>query len=278
MPTAFITGGASGLGKATAEMLAKKGFKVFIADQNKINAANVTAQLNTQGHVASFAETDVSDWSSQAKAFTQAVRTFKRIDYVYAIAGINEKRWLTNDISGEFQPPDLTVLDVDAKGLFYTVALAVQQFRRQELNSDGFRGKISVVGSVCGLYSCPTIPVYTAAKHAITGFVRSYGTYLPEEYITMNAVCPSVVRTNMSTSAFYDSLESQGVMTPMHGVLETFEKWLGVDKTSGICYEVGPNYDKLGALETAQPPFPDDESALVFEKLYHRGRPLQGPL
>ncbi|KNG86132.1 hypothetical protein ANOM_005463 [Aspergillus nomiae NRRL 13137] len=278
MPAAFITGGASGLGKATAEMLVSKGFKVFIADQNKESAEAVVSKLNENGHVAEFGVVDVSDWEMQASAFTQAVRSFGRIDYVYAIAGINERRWLTNDISGAFKAPDLAVLNVDTTGLFYTVALAVQQFRRQEPDVNGFRGKIGIVGSVCGLYSCPTLPVYTAAKHAVTGFVRSYGKYLPEEQITMNAVCPNVVRTNMSTSEFYDSLESVGVMTPMAGILETFEKWMGAEKISGVCYEVGPNYTTQGAIETTQPPFLDQESALVFEKLYHRGRPLQGKM
>lgn len=115
--------------------------KVFIVDQNKENAQAVVAQLNKNGRVADFSVADVSDWNSQANAFAQAIQAFGRIDYVYAIAGINERRWLTNDVSGAFQPPDLSVLSVDTTGLFYTVALAVQQFRRQEPDVHGFRGK-----------------------------------------------------------------------------------------------------------------------------------------
>lgn len=97
--------------------------------------------------MAEYAVVDVSKWDSLAKAFGQAVETFERIDYVYAIAGINERQWLTNDIGiTGFQPPDLSVLDINLKGVLYTVALAVQQFRRQRPNGDGFRGK-SMFGS-----------------------------------------------------------------------------------------------------------------------------------
>lgn len=93
----------------------------------------------------------------------------------------------------------------------------------------------------------------------------------------MNAVCPSVVRTNISTAEFYQSLDSVGVMTPMEGILDTFESLLGKNETSGVCYEVGPNYKTQGAVETSPPPFLDRESEVVFEKLYERSRPMHGP-
>ena len=86
-----------------------------------------------------------------------------------------------------FEKPDLTVIDLDLTGVMYTVSLAVQQFRRQE-PKNGFRGKIGCVASICGFYCVPTLPIYTAAKHGVNGFVRSFGKYLPEEQITMNAV------------------------------------------------------------------------------------------
>ena len=84
----------------------------------------------------------MTDWNSQAKAFSQAVHAFERIDYVYPIAGIGERKWMDNDASKTgFEPPDLTVMDVDLKGLLYTISLAIQQFRKQEKDSNGFRGK-----------------------------------------------------------------------------------------------------------------------------------------
>lgn len=109
------------------------------------------------------------------------------------------------------------------------------------------------------------------------GFVRSYGKWLPEEGITFNAVCPNVVRTAISTPAFYDKLESENLLTPLESVPDAFEKLLGKSKDSGNCYETGPNYRSQGVIETNGPPFLDDESAAVFDRLYERGKPLHLP-
>lgn len=84
--TAYITGGASGIGKAIAEMLVSKGARVFLADINTKGAEAVAAELNkSDPHNAQSTNVDVGDWNSQAKAFGQAVHAFGRIDYVYPI-------------------------------------------------------------------------------------------------------------------------------------------------------------------------------------------------
>lgn len=87
-------------------------------------------------------QVDVADWDSQLKGFEAAVKELGRIDYVYPIAGIGERSWLPNKPQATgFTKPDLTVMDVDANGVLYTAGLAIQQFRRQEPNKHGFRGK-----------------------------------------------------------------------------------------------------------------------------------------
>lgn len=116
--------------------------KVFIADRDTAGAEALVKELNQKSKVASWVAVDVADWDSQEKAFSQAVAEFGRIDYVYPIAGIGERRWLPNNPTAKgFEKPDLTVLDVDLNGVLYTVGLAVQQFRRQEVGANGFRGK-----------------------------------------------------------------------------------------------------------------------------------------
>lgn len=161
---AYLTGGASGIGKAVAQMLVKNKYvprhapplmmpldlthqssiKVFIADRDSEGAQKLADELN-KGHnspVAKSAHVDVANWNSQAKAFSQAVADFGRIDYVYPIAGVGERPWLVNDPSQTgFAMPDLSVLDIDLTGVLYTVSLAVQQFRKQEPGKHGFRGK-----------------------------------------------------------------------------------------------------------------------------------------
>lgn len=110
----------------------------------------------------------------------------------------------------------------------------------------------------------------------------------------MNAVCPkyvnrkvephlrhsvltpfafSVVRTNISTGAFYDSVEEQAILTPMKGVIDAFESFLDGD-ISGECMEVGP---KGGFQQRAPAEHLDAESGKVMALLYHRGHPLHEP-
>ncbi|EXJ57091.1 hypothetical protein A1O7_07435 [Cladophialophora yegresii CBS 114405] len=274
---AYITGGASGIGRGVAQMLVKHNIKVFIADRDIDGAQKVVDELNKDSQVASCAHVDVANWNSQAKAFSQAVADFGRIDYVYPIAGIGERVSIPNDPSATgFEMPDLTVLDIDLTGVLYTVSLAVQQFRKQQPGKNGLRGSIGCVASVCGFYCCPTLPIYTAAKHAVVGLVRSYGKYLPEEKITMNAICPNVIRTNISTGAFYDTLEKENLLTPIEGVIDTFEKLLD-EQTSGEIFEIGPNYKQQGAVVRKAQEYLDKESQRTFEVLYHRGRPLHQP-
>ncbi|KAI7086235.1 hypothetical protein KC356_g5209 [Hortaea werneckii] len=271
--TAYITGGGSGIGRAVTTMLVNRGYKVAVADLNYAHAKDVATSLGPRVNAY---EVDAASWESQVKVFQQALADLGgRVDFVCPIAGIGERRSIPNDpTSPGFVKPDLSCLDVDLYGVTYTVSLAVQQMRSQERNEDGIRGKIAVTASVCGLYCVPTLPMYTAAKHGVVGLTRSYGAYLPEEHITLNAVCPNVVRTSISTEDFYDKLEAKGLLTPMSSVVNAFEKILDRE-FSGQCLEAGPN----GKIEFRSPAeHLDRETAELMELLYERAHPLHQPV
>lgn len=68
----------------------------------------------------------------------------------------------------------------------------------------------------------PTLPIYTAAKHGVVGFVRSYGKHLLREQITLNAICPDMVRTGISKEDFYSIMEAKGLLVPMKLVVQAF--------------------------------------------------------
>lgn len=121
--------------------------KVYIADRDVEGASAYAEELNTSSKVAFAAQVDVTSWDQQVSAFERAIKEFGRIDYVFPIAGINERAWIPNDPGSKgFVKPDLTVLDADVNGVLYTVALAVQQFRRQE-PQHGFRGKSELLAT-----------------------------------------------------------------------------------------------------------------------------------
>lgn len=111
----------------------------------------------------------------------------------------------------------------------------------------------------------------------MVGFTRSYGAYLPQEKITLNAICPNVIRTGISTGEFYDSIEKQGLLTPIEGVVETFEKLLGENSSSGECFEIGPHYKTTGAVPRKAPEYLDKESETVCDLIYQRSLKLHQP-
>lgn len=117
--------------------------RVAIADVNLQGAQSLASTLQS----ALAVELNAADWDSQLSAFKQVLQQFGRIDYVYAIAGIGERKWIPNDPNSvDFAKPDLTTLDVDLNGLLYTSALAIQQMRRQDPDERGLRGKSKFLG------------------------------------------------------------------------------------------------------------------------------------
>ena len=145
--TAYITGGASGIGLAVAQALNQRGVRIVVADINLSAAQEAVRELqkttasDEQQHLA--VGVDVSSWESQLAAFETAIEAVKRLDIVIVNAGVGEKTFVPND-SGKsrgFVKPNLNILEVDLNGFLYTSALAIQQMRRQEPGEDGLRGR-----------------------------------------------------------------------------------------------------------------------------------------
>lgn len=97
----------------------------------------------------------------------------------------------------------------------------------------------------------------------MVGFVRSYGKILAEEHITLNAVCPNKIRTNIGTPASYEKAEKAGVLVPMEKLLEAFEMLISSEgkyaDISGECLEVAP---QLGVRIMPKAEFVNEESRL----------------
>ena len=239
-------GGARGIGLALTTRLLARGWHVFVADLDTSGVQTLASQYNTADATKLHAaECDTSSWESQVGAFKSALSLLGgRITFVAPVAGIAERRWIPlskgeGEPADEFAKPDMRVMDVNSTGVLYTVALAVQHFRRQETKPGNIRGRIGLVASICGFYSIPSVPIYTAAKHALVGLTRTYGKLLADEGIVLSAVAPNLVRTNLREPNYYDSLEQQGLLTPMEGVMSAFQAILDGEE-SGVVYECGP--------------------------------------
>ena len=176
--TAYVTGGASGIGLAVSHALNQRGMRIVVADINLTAAQEAVSQLQqskTAGQEHLAIEVDVSSWESQLAAFEKAIKIVQRLDIVIVNAGVTEGVFVPND-GGKgqgFVKPNLRTLDINLNGFLYTSALAIQQMRRQEIDTDGVRGRSElehrialecvvnfrqVIGtaSVCGIYCVPS--------------------------------------------------------------------------------------------------------------------------
>jgi NAD(P)-dependent dehydrogenase (short-subunit alcohol dehydrogenase family) len=144
-------------------MITKIRVKVFIASQDASGREEIALALeNLDKPLAiewDFKIVDITIWEHQVEAFHTVIGKWGRVDYVFANAGVGERVWLPTitPADGEFSKPDLSVyhpacpyldstnspkaLDVNLTGTMYTIALAIQQFRRQNENDFGFKGK-----------------------------------------------------------------------------------------------------------------------------------------
>jgi hypothetical protein len=136
------------------------------------------------------------------KGFEAAISEFGRIDYVYPIAGIGERPWTPHHTGPKdaFVKPDLSVADVDMRAVLYTCSLALQQFRRQEPDRDGFRGKSNAVSSpfstvkklTCGVSKSAASPPYVGSiVHQRCLYTQQQNSeLLPSISSRVNAHCP----------------------------------------------------------------------------------------
>jgi NAD(P)-dependent dehydrogenase (short-subunit alcohol dehydrogenase family) len=187
---ALITGGASGIGLATARTLAERGAHVAIVDLQDAPA----------GLDAVAVRGDVSDPETWTRV-VEAVRSELRgLDYAFLNAGVASRE---SDLMKIDDAEYRRVMGVCGDGVFYGVRAAVP-----EIAAAG-GGAIVATSSLAGLLAFSPDPVYTMAKHAVVGLVRALADQLSEQSITINAVCPGLVDTAILTEAMRSAIDGQ---------------------------------------------------------------------
>jgi NAD(P)-dependent dehydrogenase (short-subunit alcohol dehydrogenase family) len=188
MATALITGGASGIGRATVERLLAGGWSVVAADFNETNGKAALAAWETRhrGRVA-FVRADVSREPDVEAAVRRTVEAFGGIDFVFNNAGVG----------GAFGPvTELEVADWD-----YTFAVLVRgvflgtKHAARAMQAQGRGGVIVNTGSVAGLAGGGGPQAYSAAKAAVIHFTRMVAAELAPHRIRVNSISPGVIHT-----------------------------------------------------------------------------------
>lgn len=191
--TAFITGGGRGIGRAVALAFAREGARVFVVARTAAEVARVAAEVNAEfSHAAAHAACDVSDPRSVEAAFAAAREFFGAdIDLLVNNAGVADSSKFA-ETSDEFWRRHL---DINLTGTFYCMRAALPSMVER-----GW-GRIINVASVAGKTGAPYVAAYTASKHGVLGLTRSVALEVARTGVTVNAVCPGYVDTDMTTRA-----------------------------------------------------------------------------
>ncbi|KAJ5081314.1 hypothetical protein NUU61_009578 [Penicillium alfredii] len=228
---ALITGGTSGIGLAVTKALAERGdWSIHVLGQNEARGAEAEKLPRTTFHRA-----NVTVYDELAAVFHKVFSETGRLDYVFANAGIFERTPFYEPHSDATNGPprlDLTALDSNLTGVVMTGYLAQHYFRISPHRGQG--ASILLNSSTGGIYPAYNLPIYSATKHGIIGFMRAISKQFYSNGIRANAICPGIVRTNLVADAIWDSFPTH-LLIPMEDVLNVILMLLdGEQKNSEI--------------------------------------------
>jgi len=184
--SALITGGGRGIGRAIALEFARNGARVAVAARTAEQVEQVAAEI---GADAVALVCDVSDPESVARMFADMRERFGNPDILVNNAGIAESATLVNTTDELWQRH----LAINLSGTFYCTRAALPAMLRR-----GW-GRVINVASIAGKSGAPYIAAYSASKHGVLGLTRSAALELATTGVTVNAICPGYVDTDMVT-------------------------------------------------------------------------------
>jgi NAD(P)-dependent dehydrogenase (short-subunit alcohol dehydrogenase family) len=244
--TALVTGGASGIGRVTAQAFAREGVKVVVTTDANVQGADETVRsIRDAGGEATFIRCDVSKEKDVAALIAKSVETYGSLDYAFNNAGVGPDGARIGVFSIAECPEETwdKMIDVNLKGVFFCMKYEIRQMLRQG------KGAIVNTSSVGGLKPIPGFGPYAASKAGLIALTKTAALECATSGIRINAVCPGLTaRTLLSdnlSSAEPGAKENLVQIVPMKRMGEPEEVaeaviWLCSDAASFITGHVMP--------------------------------------
>jgi NAD(P)-dependent dehydrogenase (short-subunit alcohol dehydrogenase family) len=198
---AVVTGGGTGIGKAIAASLASRGARVAIASRKQAHLDAAAAELKTKGISVSPLAMDVRSKEDTRRAISRLAGEYGAIHILVNNAGIS-------GLSKIDDPDDSRWYDIVATNLNGTYLVTKEALRHMP---DHQGGRIINISSVLGKFGVPGYTAYCTTKHGMIGFTRALALEVVGRGITVNAICPGWVDTEMATAGIRESAALQGI-------------------------------------------------------------------
>ena len=197
-----VTGGGSGIGRATAIEMALQGGKVVVSDVNDENGASAVEEIKRAGGEAVYIHADMRKQDDIQALVDGAVEAFGALHVLHNNAGVHESDFLSTDMTVQDLPVEVwdALMDINLKGVWLGAKLAYPHIKA----AGG--GAIVNAGSTASVAGFPMCPAYTSAKHAIVGLTKCMAIDFRNDNIRANCYCPASIDTAM-VRKFWEAAE-----------------------------------------------------------------------
>jgi len=229
---ALVTGGTSGIGRATAVAFAKRGTKVVIAGRRETEGQETLDLIKKAGSEGAFIHADVTKENDVKRLTEETISAFGQIDMAFNNAGVEG---VVVPLTEQMEDNYHHVMDVNVKGVFLSMKYQIPQMLKNG-------GAIVNNSSIAGLIGFPGFNIYCASKHAVVGLTKTAALEFADQGLRVNAVAPGAIQTDMVDRVTGNDPDVKAQFSDMHPVkrLGTPEEvaelviWLCSDEASFV--------------------------------------------